>query len=206
MGGKDMNNKLIEVKNISKKFGDTIVLQNLSCTLNADDINVIIGASGAGKTTLFRCIAGLETIDEGEIYIDGVLVSSKDVHIPPHKRNVGIVFQDFALFPHLNVKNNIKYGIKNKEEAEFEIDRLLKLVQMEAQKEYNISDLSGGQQQRVALARTIASKPKYILFDEAFNAFDMQMKQVIKAQIINILEKEKITPIFITHNQKEAFG
>lgn len=200
--------KAIEIKNLSKSFDrkKTFVLSSINMELEQGKIAVIVGASGSGKTTLLRLIAGLEQPTLGSIQITEKEVSNAQWILPPQKRQVGMVFQHFALFPHLTVEQNIGYAFskKDKQEAKNRVNELLNLIKLEGYNKRYPHELSGGQQQRVALARTLAQDPKLLLLDEPFSSLDTLLKTELRQEIRRIIKTVGITAIFITHDLQDA--
>lgn len=194
----------LEIKNISKKFNKLNVLKGIDISINKGEFISFLGPSGCGKTTLLRIIAGLENQDNGEIIIDGKDVSKLD----PSKRKVGIVFQNYALFPNLNVYENIAYGLKNKKLSKREIDeevkKMVDLVGLEECISKYPFEISGGQQQRVALARSLVLKPDILLLDEPLSALDAKVRENLRDEIKSLQRKLNITTIMVTHDQEEA--
>ncbi|MBP5467317.1 MAG: ABC transporter ATP-binding protein, partial [Clostridia bacterium] len=207
---------IIEIKGITKVFDGTTVLDNLSLGIKRGQFITLLGPSGCGKTTLLRLIAGFETPTEGEIYIEGVPITS----IPPFRRPVNTVFQKYALFPHLNVFKNVAFGLKlkkipdetakkgarkyTKAEIEQKVNKALKLVGLEDYGHRDVNSLSGGQQQRVAIARAIVCEPKVLLLDEPLGALDLKMRKEMQIELKKMHEELGITFIFVTHDQEEA--
>ncbi len=194
----------VNVENISKKFGSATVLENVSFTVAEGETIVLLGASGSGKTTILRIIAGLETCDSGNIILHG-----KDVtNLPARERGIGVIFQNYALFPKMSVAENIGFGLKIRGKAKNEtaeiVDELIKLVKLEEHRDKFPSQLSGGQQQRVAIARALAYKPEVLLFDEPFSALDAQIRARLRGEIRALLKQINVPSIFITHDQEEA--
>ncbi|MFN5569211.1 MAG: ABC transporter ATP-binding protein [Bradyrhizobium sp.] len=189
---------------VSKRFGAATVLDRVDLTIRRGELVTLLGPSGCGKTTLLRAIAGLSPPDTGTIALAG-----RDVtHVPPHRRNVGVVFQSYALFPHLTVAGNVAFGLKVRGAPKAEIDRAvqraLALVKLGHLGGRRISALSGGQQQRVALARAIAVEPDVLLFDEALSALDRKLREEMQIELRRLLQDVKATAIFVTHDQDEA--
>ena len=195
-------------KNISKTFDGATAVESVSIDLLPGEIMSILGPSGCGKTTLLRLIAGFETIDEGEIKIENNIISSNQIHLPPEKRNIGMVFQDYSLFPHMNVEQNITFGLQNynQDEKEFRLQEILKLIQLVGFEKKLPAELSGGQQQRIALGRTLAPKPSLILLDEPFSNLDPPLKDKLRAEIRGILTSTKTTAIIVSHDAEDAFA
>jgi len=183
-----------------------LILDELSIHLKRKEIVAILGSSGSGKSTLLRLISGLEKPIEGSIEIDGLIVYDEKHFIDPHQRNVGMVFQDYALFPHLTVFQNIAYGIhkKTKTDKKFIVNQMLELTNLLEKKDNYPHELSGGQQQRVALARALAPKPKVLLLDEPFSNLDHELKKQIRNDLKLIMEKQEMTCIFATHDYEDA--
>jgi ABC-type Fe3+/spermidine/putrescine transport system ATPase subunit len=192
------------VLGISKRFGHTSVLENISFDVAEGEALVLLGASGSGKTTILRIIAGLEQPYTGKVILHG-----KDVtELPARERGVGVIFQSYALFPKMTVEKNIGYGLRirrrPRKEIKQTVNELLSLVQLEEHRKKYPSQLSGGQQQRVAIARTLAYKPEVLLFDEPFGALDAQTRVKLRREIRALLRKVNVPAIFITHDQEEA--
>lgn len=199
---------MIKLENVRKNYKSTRVLNNVSFSANKGEIVAIIGPSGCGKTTLLKCINGLEKIDRGKIIIEGHDITEKDFDLSHLRQNVGIVFQQFNLFPHLTVKENItlaplKVKKMNKNDAEILAMILLEKVGMLEKMDYYPHQLSGGQAQRVAIARTLAMKPKVILFDEPTSALDPRMTQEV-LEVIKKLKNQDMIIIIVTHELKFA--
>ena len=198
------NEKIIEIKNISKSFGDKCILNDVSLYVKRGEFLTLLGPSGCGKTTLLRILAGFGTADSGEILING-----KDITgVPPHERPVNTVFQRYALFPHLDVYENIAFGLKLKKMPTDEIDRkvrkALKMVSMTDYEDRDVESLSGGQQQRVAIARAIVNEPSVLLLDEPLSALDLKMRKDMQMELKEMHRELGITFIYVTHDQEEA--
>ncbi|HSB28279.1 MAG TPA: ABC transporter ATP-binding protein [Pyrinomonadaceae bacterium] len=196
--------KATSVVGISKRFGKTSVLENITFDVAEGEALVLLGASGSGKTTILRIIAGLE-----QPYTGHVILHGRDVtELPPRERGVGVIFQSYALFPKMTVEKNIGYGLRirkrKRKEIRETVNELLTLVQLEEHRKKYPSQLSGGQQQRVAIARTLAYKPEVLLFDEPFGALDTQTRTHLRREIRALLRKVHVPAIFITHDQEEA--
>jgi ABC-type Fe3+/spermidine/putrescine transport system ATPase subunit len=194
----------VSVQNLSKNFGDVNVLADINFEVNEGETIVLLGASGSGKTTILRIIAGLETADSGRVILHG-----KDVtDLPARMRGTGVIFQSYALFPKMTVAKNISYGLrlrsKPKSEIKETVERLIKLVHLEEHINKSPSQLSGGQQQRVAIARALAYNPEVLLFDEPFGALDAQIRTRLRREIRALLKEINVPSIFITHDQEEA--
>ncbi len=195
----------IELKNVSKHFGGTLVLEPFTLELEAGCRTVLLGPSGCGKTTLLRMIAGLETPDKG----GRIIIGGEDVtDMPAEKRRIGFMFQQYALFPHMTVEQNIVYGLKVRGESKEKIDkaaaRMLDLVGLEKFRRRSVLALSGGQRQRVALARALAVRPKVLLLDEPLSALDAQIRRKVREELAVILKELGITAVIVTHDQDEA--
>ena len=199
---------LLELKNISHAYGDHAVVSDLSCALEQGAIGCLLGPSGCGKTTVLRAIAGFERISRGEIHLNGRVVSSSALHLPPEQRRIGMVFQDYALFPHLSVADNIAFGLRDTGEAErrARVGELLVTVGLSGAGSKYPHELSGGQQQRVALARALAPKPHLLLLDEPFSNLDVDLRERLSLDVRDILKQSGITASLVTHDQHEAFA
>ena len=201
-----MNNKLVELKNVSKSFDGEIVLSNVSLYINDKEFITLLGPSGCGKTTTLRIIGGFESADEGDVIFDGERIND----LPPYKRNVNTVFQKYALFPHLNVYDNIAFGLRVAKVKESEIkervSEMLSLVNLRGFEKRNVSLLSGGQQQRVAIARALINKPKVLLLDEPLGALDLKLRKDMQIELKKIQKATGITFIYVTHDQEEALS
>ncbi|WP_430612510.1 ABC transporter ATP-binding protein [Enterococcus sp. DIV0876] len=193
---------MLQLKNINKHFHGTEVLKNIDLEINKGEIVSILGQSGSGKTTLLNIILGLEEVSEGQIFYDGQDITRKQME----KRPFNVVFQDYALFPHLTAYENLTYGLRNKKmvSTESEVAELIKLLDLEKHLDKSIGQLSGGQKQRVALGRTLVMKPEILLLDEPLSALDGVIKESIKAKIKEIAEKLALTIIIVTHDPEEA--
>ena len=198
------SDKIIEFKNIQKGFGDKVVLDDISFYVNKGEFLTLLGPSGCGKTTLLRLLAGFGNTDSGEILINGENITN----VPPHERPVNTVFQRYALFPHLDVYENIAFGLKLQKVPTDEIDkkvrRVLKMVSMTDYEDRDVESLSGGQQQRVAIARAIVNQPKVLLLDEPLAALDLKMRKDMQIELKEMHRKLGITFIYVTNDQEEA--
>ena len=203
------NNKpLLDVQNVSASYEQLNILQNTSLQVNAHDIVCLLGPSGCGKTTLLRSIAGLHNIDHGTIEVNNQIISTQQNSIAPELRNIGMMFQDLALFPHMTVFDNVAYGIRklNKQYIQQQSKHVLDLAEINASHYQKYPhELSGGQQQRVALARALAPKPSLLLLDEPFSSLDPDLREQLATQVREILKKEQMTAVLVTHDQQEAF-
>ena len=200
-------NALLTIEQLSITLQDKSVLSTLDLSLNEGDILGLVGASGCGKTTLLNAIAGFIKPSIGRIIIDDILLSNGEHCLPAEQRQVGMIFQDYALFPHLTVKENIAFGLSKLSKADqFEqIDQLLSLLKLSDYRDSYIHQLSGGQQQRVAIARALAPKPKLLLLDEPFSNIDARLRNELMVEIRQLLKQLKTTAIFVTHNKDEVF-
>jgi putative spermidine/putrescine transport system ATP-binding protein len=194
------------VSNVSKRFGAAAVLADLSLSVGKGEFVSLLGPSGCGKTTLLRCVAGLLRPESGRILVDGRDITG----LPAHRRNVGVVFQNYALFPHLSVAENVRFGLRAhgtpKAEAAARVEAALALVRMEAHAAKGVAALSGGQQQRVAVARALAVRPSLLLLDEPFSALDRKLRETMQVELKHLLREVGITSIFVTHDQEEALA
>ena len=198
------NEKIIEIKNITKSFGDKRILNDVSLYVKRGEFLTLLGPSGCGKTTLLRIIAGFGSADSGQILFNGKDISG----VPPHERPVNTVFQRYALFPHLDVYENIAFGLKLKKMPTDEIDKkvrkALKMVSMTDYEDRDVESLSGGQQQRVAIARAIVNEPSVLLLDEPLSALDLKMRKDMQMELKEMHKELGITFIYVTHDQEEA--
>ena len=198
----------IEIKDVSVSIEQRSIIENISFSLTEANIACLLGPSGCGKTTLLRCIAGFEKQHQGEVWIKGVRASNPTHHLLVENRNIGMVFQDYALFPHLSVSDNITFGLKglDKKKAQQRLDELVALLSLEKHINKYPHTLSGGQQQRVALARAMAPRPGVLLLDEPFASLDVELREQIARELRQILKQDGITTIMVSHNQLEAFA
>lgn len=201
-------NNAIDIKELSVLIEGHSILENISFKLEEAGIACLLGPSGCGKTTLLRCIAGFERQDQGEIWIKGVRASNATHHLPVEQRQLGMVFQDYALFPHLSVADNITFGLKglNEKILKQRLHELVELLSLQKHINKYPHSLSGGQQQRVALARAMAPRPGVLLLDEPFASLDVELREQIARELRQILKQDGITTIMVTHNQLEAFA
>ncbi|MDY0012170.1 MAG: ABC transporter ATP-binding protein [Rhodocyclaceae bacterium] len=198
----------LEVRNLTLAYGQHIVVRGLDLRLEKGQIGCLLGPSGCGKTTVLRCIAGFESAIGGEIHIDGQLVSSSGTCLPPERRRIGMVFQDYALFPHLTVTDNIGFGLGRIPPAEREnrVRELLETIGLAHHGDRYPHELSGGQQQRVALARALAPRPSLLLLDEPFSNLDVELRERLSHEVREIIKSSNTTAILVTHDQNEAFA
>ncbi len=201
-----MSESFLKIESVSKSFGNTKALDNVSLDINKSELFSLLGSSGCGKSTLLRIIAGFEKPDSGKIYLDGEDITS----LPPYLRPLNIMFQNYALFPHLNVKKNIEFGLKEENLENNEIDHRVKeitaLLELTGLENRKITEISGGQQQRVALARCLVKKPKLLLLDEPLAALDKKLRVQTQFELVNLQYKLGITFIIVTHDQEEAMS
>lgn len=199
-----MSQEFLELKGVSKYYGDFTAVEDINLKIKQGEFVTLLGPSGSGKTTILQIIAGFVQPSEGEVYLKGRPISD----IPPNKRNIGIVFQDYALFPHMTVFDNVAYSLKirkiDKKTIKEDVEKMLDLVQLLPFKHRKPSELSGGQQQRVALARALVFKPDLILMDEPLGALDKNLREHVQLEIKKIQEMLGVTIIFVTHDQEEA--
>lgn len=202
-----MSDSFLELRNLKKSFtSDEYVLQGINLTIGKGEFITLLGASGCGKTTTLRIIAGLEQPDSGSVWLEGQDVTA----LEPNRRDVNTVFQNYALFPHMNVAENIGYGLKirkvPKGEIKKKVKEMLELVQLEGYEKRKPSELSGGQRQRVAIARALANNPRVLLLDEPLGALDLQLRRAMQLELKRLQKKLGITFIYITHDQEEAIN
>jgi spermidine/putrescine transport system ATP-binding protein len=196
---------MLELRDISKTYEDQLLLKNISLKVDSGETICLLGASGSGKSTLLRIIAGLESPDAGCVLWDSTDLSS----IPPHLRDFGLVFQDYALFPHLDVFDNVAFGLKMKnwdrQKIQERVAETLELVNLSDFEKRKVTDLSGGEQQRVALARALAPRPQLLMFDEPLGALDRALREEVLNELRLILRRTQVPAIYVTHDQEEAF-
>ncbi len=197
---------LLKLRNLACGYQGQRVVQNLDLHLNAGDIGCLLGSSGCGKTTTLRAIAGFEPVHEGEIVLAGEVISKAGFTLAPEKRRIGMVFQDYALFPHLTVADNIAFGIRNHPRLTQVVEEMLELVNLKALGKRHPHELSGGQQQRVALARALAPEPQLLLLDEPFSNLDGELRRRLSHEVRDILKARGTSAILVTHDQEEAFA
>lgn len=194
----------IEFKNVVKQYGKNTVLDEINLNINKGELVTLLGPSGCGKSTLLRCLSGLETVTSGSIILDGQDIT----HLPANQRNIGMVFQQYSLFPNMNVEQNIAFGLKMQKKSADEIQKKVKnaieLVDLKGKEKSYPANLSGGQQQRVALARSIVTEPKVLLLDEPLSAIDAKLRKELQSRIREIHLELGLTTVFVTHDQDEA--
>lgn len=200
------NNYFVELKNITKTFGKNTVIENFNLSVNKGEMITLLGPSGCGKTTILRQIAGLEKPTSGSIYIDGIDVTNLSIQ----DRDICMVFQSYALFPHMSIGENIGYGLKmigeSKDERRAKVEEALELVDLAGFADRYVDQISGGQQQRVALARALILKPKVLLFDEPLSNLDANLRRSMRDKIRELQQRFEITSFYVTHDQSEAFA
>ena len=198
--------KIVELKNVSKSFDGELVLDHINLDIYDNEFLTLLGPSGCGKTTTLRIIGGFESADEGDVIFMGERIND----VPPHKRNVNTVFQRYALFPHLNVYENVAFSLREKkvpkDEIHERVTEMIKLVALSGFEKRSVTSLSGGQQQRVAIARALVNRPKVLLLDEPLAALDLKLRKDMQQELKNIQKATGITFIFVTHDQEEALS
>lgn len=201
-----MENYVIELKNVTKSFGDNVILKNFDFKVKKDEFLTILGPSGCGKTTILRLIGGFEEADEGKILFNGEDITNKE----PYERKINTVFQKYALFPHMNVYDNIAFGLNikkmDKNLIKEKVKEVLKLVNLSGFENREIESLSGGQQQRIAIARALVNEPEVLLLDEPLGALDLKLRQAMQIELKRIQKSVGITFIYVTHDQEEALS
>ena len=202
----NMRNKIVELKNVTKNFGNQQVLNGIDLNIYENEFLTLLGPSGCGKTTILRIIAGFEEPSGGQVLFNGIEFSK----VPPYKREVNTVFQKYALFPFLNVEENVAFGLNLKKTEKGvvgeKVSRMLKLVGLEGFEKRDVDRLSGGQQQRVAIARALVNEPKVLLLDEPLGALDAKLRKEMQVELKKIQKEVGITFIFVTHDQEEALS
>ena len=201
-----LSNSIITFKNIVKRYDDETILKDISFEIEAGKFYTLLGPSGCGKTTILRIIAGFTEASEGDVYFEGKRIND----IPANQRQVNTVFQDYALFPHMNVFENVAFGLKikklPKDEIAKKVTEALRLVQLAGYEQREISEMSGGQRQRVAIARAIVNEPKVLLLDEPLSALDLKLRTDMQYELRELQQRLGITFIFVTHDQEEALA
>ena len=196
--------EFLKVKNVNLSFDNNEILKGLNLTIAQGDFVAITGASGSGKTSLLRVICGLESPNQGEIILDNTLLLYNEISVPTEKRNVGLVIQEKVLFPHLNARQNIEFGISSKIDKQNLSNEIMEKLNIKQLAEKYPHELSGGESQRVALARSIVMKPKLLMLDEPFTGLDKDLKMKIYPEIKSILQANKITALMVTHDLNEV--
>ena len=197
----------LKIEHLISDHQGQVILNDLSLTLQQGEIVALLGPSGCGKTTLLRAIAGLQAITQGNIQLNGRIISSPDIFVPSESRGIGMIFQDYALFPHLNVADNILFGVQGLTALQkaHRLEEMLSLVKLEGLAKRYPHELSGGQQQRVSIARALAYEPDLLLLDEPFSNIDAQVRDELMAEIRQILKARDVSAVFVTHSKDEAF-
>ncbi len=203
-----MQQPVLEVRRLEQAYGAQVVVRDVSFSLQHGAIGCILGPSGSGKTTLLRGIAGFEPVAQGEILIGGKVVSRPASTLPPEQRRIGMVFQDYALFPHLSVGDNIRFGLRSlsKAQSQARVGELAALVGLAGALEDYPHEISGGQQQRTALARALAPRPELLLLDEPFSSLDVDLSERLSLELREIIKASGATAVLVTHDQHEAFA
>lgn len=196
----------LDIKNLSFKYDQINIIDSFNMSAPKGSITTIIGESGSGKSTLLRILAGLNNSQTGIFTLDSQIVFNEYKNVETHKRKIGLVFQDYTLFPHLNIEQNIAFGIHSKHKKKERIQSILKMVELENDAHKYPYECSGGMQQRVALARAIANQPKLLLLDEPFSNLDQELKIRLRDQFISWAKQEEITLIWVTHDIEEAYA
>ena len=194
----------VKINNLSHSINNQKVLQNINLELEKDKIACILGPSGCGKTTLLKLIAGLEKVTTGDIIINDEIVSSNTMHLKTEKRKIGFLFQDYALFPHLTVKENLNFAISNGKKEKHDIEEIIEIIKLPNSLHKYPHELSGGEQQRVALARSIIAQPDLLLLDEPFSSLDLSLKEEVRDDTLHLLQKSNISVLIVTHDPFEA--
>ncbi|MDE4189533.1 ABC transporter ATP-binding protein [Phaeobacter gallaeciensis] len=195
----------LEIRNIKRFFDGRPVVDDVSLQIQAGQVTCLLGPSGCGKSTTLRMIAGVEMQDEGEIYVDGKLICDTVFRVPPERREIGLMFQDFALFPHLSVADNVAFGLKGpKDQKRARVEELLAKVSLSKYIDDYPHQLSGGEQQRVALARALAPRPRIMLMDEPFSGLDNRLRDGIRDETLTLLREEDTAVLLVTHEPEEA--
>jgi iron(III) transport system ATP-binding protein len=204
--GRDEAAVVASCRGVSKRFGSAQAVRSANLNLRDGELLALLGRSGCGKTTLLRLIAGLERADGGRIEINGRLVEGEGAHMPPEKRGVGVVFQDYALFPHLTVEKNVAFGLPRRERRGGAAAEMLDLVGLAGKARRRPHELSGGERQRVALARALAPRPAVVLLDEPFSSLDASLRGQMRAEVRRVLHEAGASAILVTHDQEEALS
>ena len=194
----------VKINSLSHSINHQKILSGINLELEKDKIACILGPSGCGKTTLLKLIAGLEKVQTGEILLNNNIVSSVNKHLITEKRNMGFLFQDYALFPHLTVKENLNFAVQNKKHLKNDIEEIIEIIKLPYSLNKYPHELSGGEQQRVALARSIISQPDLLLLDEPFSSLDLNLKEEIRDDTLHLLQKSNISVLIVTHDPFEA--
>jgi len=198
----------VTLRNLVKRYGEATAIEGINLEITDGEFLVLLGPSGCGKTTTLRCIAGLEDVTSGEIRIKDEVVSRSGFSLPPEQREIGMVFQSYAIWPHMSVRENVAFGLRQKKlprpDIEARVDEALDLVGLSHYADRGASQLSGGQQQRVALARAIVLRPRILLFDEPLSNLDAKLREKMRFELRQLQKRLQITAIYVTHDQQEA--
>jgi ABC-type Fe3+/spermidine/putrescine transport system ATPase subunit len=201
-----MSDYMIELRNVTKRYGEIVANNNVTLRIRRGELMTLLGPSGCGKTTALRCITGHNIPEEGEVWIDGRNVTE----VPPHKRDLGMVFQNFALFPHMTVFENVEFPLMirriDKKERQKRVMDALRIIRMEEYEEHYPRQVSGGQQQRVGLARALVYQPKVLLLDEPLSNLDAKLREEMRFEIRDLIDRLGITAVYVTHDQSEALA
>jgi iron(III) transport system ATP-binding protein len=197
---------MVRLSGVSRSYGPVRAVKNLDLEVRRGEILALLGPSGCGKTTTLRLIAGFEAPDSGKVEVGGRMVAGTQANVPPEKRRVGMVFQDYALFPHLSVEQNVAYGLPSGKRRNGRVEEVLALTHLEGLGDRMPHELSGGQQQRVALARALAPEPAVVLLDEPFSNLDASLRVRVRSEMRQILRDAGVTAVFVTHDQEEALS
>lgn len=196
----------LRIRSLTKRFGDTVAVDDVSFELGRSELLALVGPSGCGKSTLLRVVAGLLAADGGSVELGGRIVDDGHDHVPPERRHVGLVFQEHALFPHLTVGDNVAFGIRKAPDVTSRVDHVLELVGLSQHRRRYPHELSGGERQRVALARALAPRPTLMLLDEPFASLDPNLRAQVRADVVRVLRAEGTPGVFVTHDQSEALA
>jgi iron(III) transport system ATP-binding protein len=197
---------IVECSGLAKRYGDVVAVDDANLAVRSGEVLALLGPSGCGKTTTLRLIAGFERPDRGTVHLAGDVVAGGDTFVPAERRRVGVVFQEFALFPHLSVRANIGYGVRDRSERASRVDEMLDLVGLAGLGARKPHELSGGQQQRIALARALAPRPALVLLDEPFSNLDAALRAQVRGEVRAILHDAGATAVVVTHDQEEALS
>jgi iron(III) transport system ATP-binding protein len=198
--------RIVELADLTKHFHAVRAVDRIDLAVDEGEVLALLGPSGCGKTTTLRLVAGFERPDAGRVVLDGAEVAGPKRYVPPERRRVGVVFQDYALFPHLTVAQNVGYGVRDRAQRDRRVGEMLDLVGLAGESSRLPHELSGGQQQRVALARALAPEPTLVLLDEPFSNLDAALRVRVRGEVRSILRDARATAVFVTHDQEEALS